>query len=76
MPAEEVGERVVRGIRRGDLYILTHPEFKNGMRAKNEALLRAYPDEPENEALKKTFSFLTYNAIYDTQTTPGAPDWK
>ncbi|NLV50899.1 MAG: SDR family NAD(P)-dependent oxidoreductase [Clostridiales bacterium] len=76
MSPEEVGERVVRGIRRGDLYILTHPEFKDGVRARGEALLRAYPNEPLNEDLMKTFGMLVYNPIYDTQTTPGDPDWK
>jgi NAD(P)-dependent dehydrogenase (short-subunit alcohol dehydrogenase family) len=76
MTAEEAGERVVRGIRRNDLYIVTHAEFKDVMRAKTEALLRAYPDQPVNEEMKKAFSFLTRNPVYDTQTTPGAPDWK
>lgn len=75
MTAEEAGERVVRGIRRSDLYILTHSEFIDGMRAKTEAILRAFPDQPQNEDFKKVFSFLTYNPVYDTQTTPGAPDW-
>jgi NAD(P)-dependent dehydrogenase (short-subunit alcohol dehydrogenase family) len=75
MSAEEAGERVVRGIKRNDLYILTHSEFKEGMRAKTEAIMRAYPDQPVNEDFKKVFSFLAYNPIYDTQTTPGAPDW-
>ena len=48
MSAEEAGERVVRGIRRNDLYILTHSEFREGMRAKVEAIMRAYPDQPVN----------------------------
>lgn len=78
MPPEEVGERVVRGILRGDLFILTHPEFRDGILARSEALLRAIPDEPVNEERKnvlKNFGTLLYNPIYDTQTTPGAPDW-
>jgi NAD(P)-dependent dehydrogenase (short-subunit alcohol dehydrogenase family) len=75
MTPEEAGERVVRGIRRGDLYILTHAEFKDGTRAKTEALLRAFPDQPQNEEFKKTFSFLTYNPVYESQTTPGGLDW-
>lgn len=69
----EIGERVLRGIRRGDLFIHTHPEFKAGMIARNEALLRAIPDEPINATRKevlKGFGTLLYNKIYDTQTTP------
>jgi NAD(P)-dependent dehydrogenase (short-subunit alcohol dehydrogenase family) len=79
MTPEEVGERVVRGIRRGDLFILTHPEFKEGLIARNEAILRAVPDEPINEKRKealKTFGTLIYNPIYDTQTQVGPPDWE
>lgn len=75
MPAEEAGERVVRGIRRNDLYIVTHSEFKDVMQDKTEALMRAYPDQPVSEEMKKLFSFLMANPVYSTQTTPGAPDW-
>jgi NAD(P)-dependent dehydrogenase (short-subunit alcohol dehydrogenase family) len=75
MSAEEAGERVIRGIRRNDLYIVTHSEFKDVMQAKTAALMRAYPDQPVSEEMKRLFSFLTSNPVYDTQTTPGAPDW-
>ncbi|SHH74205.1 NADP-dependent 3-hydroxy acid dehydrogenase YdfG [Sporobacter termitidis DSM 10068] len=79
MSPEEVGERVVRGIRRGDLFILTHPEFREGLIARNEAILRAVPDEPLNVERKnvlKTFGSLIYNPVYDTQTQVGPPDWE
>jgi NAD(P)-dependent dehydrogenase (short-subunit alcohol dehydrogenase family) len=79
MTPEEVGERVVRGIRRGDLFILTHPEFREGLVARNEAILRAVPDEPINENRKnvlKNFGSLIYNPVYDTQTRVGPPDWE
>jgi NAD(P)-dependent dehydrogenase (short-subunit alcohol dehydrogenase family) len=69
----EIGERVLRGIKRNDLFIHTHPEFKAGMIARNEALLRAIPDEPINEAreqLLRGFGTLLHNPIYDKQTTP------
>ncbi|HHX74854.1 MAG TPA: SDR family NAD(P)-dependent oxidoreductase, partial [Firmicutes bacterium] len=32
--ADEAGERVVRGIKRGDLYIISHVEFKKGLQAR------------------------------------------
>jgi len=70
MSKEEAGERVLRGIRRGDLFIMTHPEFRNGLIARNEALLRAIPDEPINAPradLVSKFGSLMYNPIYDTQ---------
>lgn len=79
MTPEEVGERVVRGIKRGDLFILTHPEFKDGIMARNNALMHAIPDEPVNEKRRdvlKTFGTLIYNPIYDSQTQVGPPDWE
>jgi len=75
MDPVEAGRRVLRGIQRKDLYILTHTEFKDGMKAKCDAILRAYPDQPVDENFKKMFSFLTYNPVYDTQTQVPAPDW-
>ncbi len=70
----EMGERVLRGILRGDLMINTHPEFKAGYAVRGEAVLRSIPDEPPNtkrhEALK-AFGTLIYNPIYEKQTTPG-----
>ena len=70
MTKEEVGKRVLRAIRRNDLFVMTHPEFREGIVARNEALLRAIPDEPANQpraALVKQFGTLMYNPIYDTQ---------
>lgn len=78
MDPVEMGERVVRGIRRNDLFIITHPEFKDGIIARNEALLRACPDQPLNtelhEILKK-MGTLVYNPIYEKQEQVGPPDW-
>ncbi len=41
----EAGERVLRGIRRNDLYILSHPEYEPGLRERYEALLSSFPLE-------------------------------
>lgn len=79
MTPEEAGRRVLRGIERNDLYILTHPEFKEGVKARCDAILRAFPDEPLNKErteLLKKFGTLLYNPIYDIQTTPGPMDGK
>ncbi|MEI9990042.1 MAG: SDR family NAD(P)-dependent oxidoreductase [Rhizomicrobium sp.] len=78
MTTEEVGKRVLRGILRNDLFIMSHPEFKGGIVARNEALLRAIPDEKPNvarAALVKQFGSLMYNPIYDTQTKVPAEDF-
>ncbi len=69
---DEAGERVVRGIKRGDLYILTHSDFKGGWEARAAAIAKAFPDEALNEDFKKIFSMLAYNPIFEKQTqVPG-----
>ncbi len=78
MSMEEAGRRVLRGIRRGDLFIMTHPEFRRGIEARNEALLRALPVEPSNDARAEVvaqFGTLLYNPIYDGQEAVDGPDW-
>jgi NAD(P)-dependent dehydrogenase (short-subunit alcohol dehydrogenase family) len=54
----EVGERVLRGIRNNDLYILTHPEYEQGVRDRFEAILASFPrgeplPPPERVAAEK-----------------------
>ena len=64
MSIEECGERVLRGIRRNDLYIFTHREFKEGVAERMEAMLASFPKEEINQARAKEISFLTYNPIF------------
>ena len=57
---------------------MTHPEFRDGIVARNEALLRALPDDPPNEKrheVLKTFGNLLKHPMYDRQTTPGPFKW-
>jgi NAD(P)-dependent dehydrogenase (short-subunit alcohol dehydrogenase family) len=78
MDPVETGERVIRGIRNNDLFIITHPEWKDGFKARNEAIIRAIPDEPRNEKrwqVIKNFGTIIYNDIYDKQKQVGPPDW-
>jgi len=66
----EVGERVLRGIRRNDLFIITHPEFREGLEARSAALSRAIPDETVNERRRgfiMSVPTLGYNPIYAEQ---------
>jgi NAD(P)-dependent dehydrogenase (short-subunit alcohol dehydrogenase family) len=74
----ETGERVVRGIRNNDLYIMTHPEFKAGYQIRHEAIIKACPDEPFNEKrwdIIKNFGTVIYNDLYEKQGQVGPPDW-
>ena len=41
----EAGERVLNGVRNNDLFILTHPEFKDGMQERYDAMIASVPDE-------------------------------
>ena len=45
MDPMEVGQRVLQGILRNDLYILTHPEYEPGLRERFEAILASVPVE-------------------------------
>ena len=71
-PAEDAGERIINGVKRGDIYIITHSEFKDGFKERADAMLRAFPDEVPSEDFKKLFSFLVHNPIFEKQTSvPG-----
>ena len=65
--AEEAANLVFRGIIRGDLYIITHSEFYEGVKARYDAVLRAFPKDTPNEAFKRNFAFLTYNPAFPKQ---------
>jgi len=55
MDALEAGERVLRGMRTNDLYILTTPEFEAEFQARGEAILASLPTDvtapPNREAV-------------------------
>lgn len=67
MSADEVGERVLAGICANDLYILTHPEFAQGMRTRFDAILASMPDETVNQDRAKEIGFLLSNPVFDAQ---------
>lgn len=67
MTADEVGERVLAGIKANDLYIMTHPEFAKGMRTRFDAILASMPDEPINHERAEAIGFLLGNTQFDDQ---------
>jgi NAD(P)-dependent dehydrogenase (short-subunit alcohol dehydrogenase family) len=71
MTSEEAGERVLAGVRRNDMFILTHPEFREGVRERADALLNAFPDEPINSERAAAITFLTSHPVY--QAAAGKP---
>ena len=71
-----MGERVLAGIRRNDLYILTHPEFREGAKLHYDAILASFPDEAINKERAEAISFLLSNKVFDEAIAKGAPDYK
>jgi NAD(P)-dependent dehydrogenase (short-subunit alcohol dehydrogenase family) len=45
MDPMEIGRRVLQGMQRNDLYILTHPEYEPGLRERFDAILASFPAE-------------------------------
>ncbi len=64
MDPVECGERILRGILRNDLYIFTHPEFKDGAAEHFQAMLAAFPVEPPNTERADAIRFLLSNPIF------------
>jgi NAD(P)-dependent dehydrogenase (short-subunit alcohol dehydrogenase family) len=64
MDAAKVGDRVLEGIKRNDLYIFTHSEFREGIRSRCEAVMAAVPDTEPDPALMEAVPFLLHNPIY------------
>jgi NAD(P)-dependent dehydrogenase (short-subunit alcohol dehydrogenase family) len=46
MAPEEVGEKVLRAIRRNDFYVFTHPDHRDELQEIFDETLAAFPDEP------------------------------
>lgn len=64
MTAEEAGERVLAGVARRDMFILTHPEFKAGVVDRHRTIEDAFPDEPINHVRAAAIPFLTSSPVY------------
>src|SRR5215813_6676277 len=64
MDPMEVGEKVLKGILRNDLFIFTHPEFRDGVKSRCDAVMAAFPDEEPDPARVSAIGFLLSNPIY------------
>jgi hypothetical protein len=76
MPPDEVGCRVLAGIKRNDLYILTHAEIRGVLEARANALIAAVPNETIDEERLKASRVLLDDAIYREQSAKPAPQAK
>jgi NAD(P)-dependent dehydrogenase (short-subunit alcohol dehydrogenase family) len=69
MSALEAGQRVLQGIRNNDLYILSHSEYEQAIRDRNDALLASiHIGCDEQSAPRRAIAQLARNAIYLNET--------
>ena len=73
MSAEEAGERVLAGIRRGDMFILTHAEFREGVADRHATIEAAFPHEPIDEPRRAAIPFLLSSPVYSAENRLPAP---
>jgi NAD(P)-dependent dehydrogenase (short-subunit alcohol dehydrogenase family) len=64
----EAGERVLNGVRNNDLFIFSHPEFKDGMQERFDAMIASVPDETPPPARAKAEQILAHCPIYPLET--------
>ncbi|MBF8269755.1 MAG: SDR family NAD(P)-dependent oxidoreductase [Gammaproteobacteria bacterium] len=67
MKPAQVGERVLRGIQRNDMYILTHPEFSGIIQARCEAILASMPNETITPERARAANLLLTDKLYSEQ---------
>ncbi|MGH8227645.1 MAG: SDR family NAD(P)-dependent oxidoreductase [Steroidobacteraceae bacterium] len=65
MEAVAAARYVLEGIRKNTLYILSHPEFRDVLAARNAAILAAVPDEPIDQSRADSIRWILSNPIYD-----------
>ncbi len=65
MDADEAGERVLRAMLTGEMFILTHPEFKPGVVARHRLIEESFPDEPIDTVRAEAIPFLLSSPVYE-----------
>ncbi|MGB6451336.1 MAG: SDR family NAD(P)-dependent oxidoreductase [Steroidobacteraceae bacterium] len=70
---EEVARQVLRGIRRNDLYILTHPEIRPVLEARAAALLASLPREPADPLRVAAAEGLLDASLYASEAAKPPP---
>ena len=64
----EAGERVLNGVRNNDLFIFSHPEFKDGMQERFDAYMASVPDEVPPPDRARVEQILAHCPIYPLET--------
>ncbi len=53
-----------RGIKNNELFILSHPEYRDVLRARHAKIENSIPDEPIDEVRAESVRFILSNPIY------------
>ena len=64
MDAVDAARRVVQGIKDNQLFIISHSEFRDVLRARHAKIEASIADEPINEARAESVRFILSNPIY------------
>jgi hypothetical protein len=64
MEATDAARHVLEGIHNNQLFILSHPEYRDVMSARHNALLAALPAEAEDAARVESSRSILSNPIY------------
>jgi short-subunit dehydrogenase len=64
MDAVEAGRHVLKGIKDNELFIISHPEFRDVLRARHAKIEASISKEPIDEVRAESVRFILSNAIY------------
>ncbi len=64
MDALDAGRYVVDGIKQNKLFIFSHPEFGEVIKARNRLIEASIPDEPINQARFEAWNWIMSNPVY------------
>jgi NADP-dependent 3-hydroxy acid dehydrogenase YdfG len=64
MDAVEAGGHVLRGIKNNQLFIISHPEYRDVLRARHARIEASITDEPIDPVRAESVSFILSNPIY------------
>ncbi len=64
MDATEAAEHVLRGIKNNELFIISHPEFRDVLKARHAKIEASISTAPIDKARAESVAFILSNAIY------------
>jgi NAD(P)-dependent dehydrogenase (short-subunit alcohol dehydrogenase family) len=73
MEPEEAGRRILKAVLANELYILSHPELRDAIGERHDAIEAAWPDEPINQARAASIPNLLTTPIYTEHLTRKPP---